>query len=202
MNQRFVGPVEQVAAGDIHNYPATGRALTKGERIALNAQVRQLEECHGEAGWRTWRFLHRVIGVDNLDAMRIEHRDVAEELLGLLLKCAQLQAAVCAIEASGAPAGDESHEKLAVELKQMRRALGQAERQLVLERRRSDLVLDELTGLKVAADRSALKLSRAIDELSAAKRELQHLTRRKNRFRGAALLFCALFVGALVWVWM
>lgn len=95
MNQRFDGPVEQVAAGDIHNYPpAPSRPLTKGERVALNALVRQIEAQGGEPGWQTWRFLHRVMGVEGVDAMRIEHRDAATELLNLRLRCSSLEQAV------------------------------------------------------------------------------------------------------------
>lgn len=101
MNQRFVGPVDQVAAGDIHNYSPAGRALTKSERVALNSLVRQIEESHGEPGWKTWRFLHRVIGVDGVDAMRIEHRDAAMELLNLQLRCSSLEAALKAVELRG-----------------------------------------------------------------------------------------------------
>jgi hypothetical protein len=95
VNQRFDGPVEQVAAGDIHNYPPVpSRPLTKGERVALNALVRQIEAQCGEPGWQTWRFLHRVMGVDGVDAMRIEHRDAATELLNLRLKCSSLERAI------------------------------------------------------------------------------------------------------------
>lgn len=94
MNQRFTGPVEQVAAGDIHNYPPTSRALTKGERAALNALVRQIEDSHGEPGWKTWRFLHRTMGVECVDAMRVEHRDAATELLTLRLRCASLEKSI------------------------------------------------------------------------------------------------------------
>ena len=67
-----------------------GRLLTSVERIELNDLVKQLEE-FGEPGWKTWRFLHRTIGVENIEAMCLDHRDNARAILDLLLERAELK---------------------------------------------------------------------------------------------------------------
>ncbi|WP_175841672.1 hypothetical protein [Burkholderia arboris] len=73
-----------------HNY-GQGRLLTRTERVDLNKLVRQLEIEFGAPGWQTWKFLHRTIGVENIETMCLVHRDPAETILGLLLDRAKLQ---------------------------------------------------------------------------------------------------------------
>ncbi|MCW3700389.1 hypothetical protein [Burkholderia cenocepacia] len=92
--QEFLGPVGDVAGRDVvnHNY-GQGRLLTKVERADLNKLVRQLEIEFGTPGWQTWKFLHRTIGVENVETMCLVHRDPAETILGLLLELAKLQQA-------------------------------------------------------------------------------------------------------------
>lgn len=197
MNQRFTGPVEQVAAGDIHNYASAGRALTKGERAALNALARQIESEGGDPAWKTWRFLHRVIGVDGVDAMRIEHRDAATELFSLLLRCAQLENAMKADALDEKPAVDQSSEMLAGELRRARRMLNQLVRKQEEEKRRYDVLQDELARTKADADRAELKLSRAVDELATMKRYQEVQRKRLNRQKLLSGFLAALALGVL-----
>ncbi|ARU23646.1 hypothetical protein RSSE_c3263 [Ralstonia solanacearum] len=99
VKQEFSGPVGDVAGRDIinHNY-SHGRPLTKAERSELNKLVQQLETEHGELGWQTWKFLHRTIGVENIETMCLDHRDQAETILGLLLDRAKAQKAHAQLE--------------------------------------------------------------------------------------------------------
>lgn len=82
----------QMAGGDIiNNLHTQGRLLTKAERIELHRLVQRLESEFGEPGWQTWKFLHRTIGVENIETMCLAHRDQAETILNLLLARATLQ---------------------------------------------------------------------------------------------------------------
>lgn len=86
--QEFNSPVGQVVQADTFtqiNHVA-GRLLTTQERIELNNKVKLLNEDFGEPGWKTWRFLHRTIGVENVEAMCIGHRDSAHAIIDLLLE--------------------------------------------------------------------------------------------------------------------
>lgn len=95
VKQEFSGSVGDVAGRDIINHLHTqGRLLTKPERIALHKLVQRLESEFGEPGWQTWKFLHRTIGVENIDVMCLGHRDQAETILELLLERASLQDAL------------------------------------------------------------------------------------------------------------
>lgn len=93
VNQEFQGPIEGGVAGRdiINNHHTNGRLLTKVERVELHRLVQQLENEFGEPGWQTWKFLHRTIGVENIEVMCLGHRDQAETILQLLLKRATLQ---------------------------------------------------------------------------------------------------------------
>lgn len=96
VKQEFSGQVGDVAGRDVihHNYGhGHGRPLTKTERSELNKLVQQLETEYGEPAWQTWKFLHRTIGVESIDAMHLAHRDQAETIVGLLLDRAKLRQA-------------------------------------------------------------------------------------------------------------
>lgn len=86
--QDFNSSVENVAGRDVNNLyvSGTGRNLTKEERNALHSKVLELESKFEEPSWQTWKFLHRCIGVDKIDGMRIEHRDPAHAILDLLIE--------------------------------------------------------------------------------------------------------------------
>ncbi|WP_336816893.1 hypothetical protein [Burkholderia gladioli] len=92
--QEFIGPVGDVAGRDVvNNNFGHGRLLTKGERIDLNRRVQMLEMEFGVPGWRTWKFLHRTIGIDNIESMHLIHRDPADAILELLQEVSRLQRA-------------------------------------------------------------------------------------------------------------
>lgn len=86
--QEFNSKVGQVVQTDTFTQIShdSGRLLTTQERIELNNKVKLLSEDHGEPGWKTWRFLHRTIGVDSVEAMCIGHRDSAHAIIDLLLE--------------------------------------------------------------------------------------------------------------------
>jgi len=91
--QVFYGDVENVAGRDVvnHIHHDQGRALTGQERVELNDKVKRLHEQYGEHGGKTWKFLHRTIGVENIEAMCLGHRDSAHAILDLLLERAERQ---------------------------------------------------------------------------------------------------------------
>lgn len=94
IQQTFHGPVGLVTGGDFvehNNYYDGGRELTKQERSELNAKVKKLEAEYDEPGWKTWKFLHRTIGIENIEAMRLGQRDSAHAILDLLVENASLQ---------------------------------------------------------------------------------------------------------------
>lgn len=86
--QEFNSKVGQVVQADTFTQinHDSGRLLTTHERIELNNKVKLLNEDHGEPGWKTWRFLHRTIGVESIEAMCIGHRDSAHAIIDLLLE--------------------------------------------------------------------------------------------------------------------
>lgn len=92
MEQSFSGPINgDVAGRDVVNQiiTETGRPLTTQERGDLNAKVKILEKEYGEVGWKTWKYLHRTIGVNSVDEMLLSHRDAAHAILDLLLELGQ-----------------------------------------------------------------------------------------------------------------
>lgn len=196
MNQTFTGAVDQVAARDINNYHQPGRALTKVERSALNRLVRKLEDEHREPGWKTWRFLHRTIGVDSVDSMTIEHRDIAEELLNLQIRCAELQAMVgepppAPVPMAVAPVADTC--KLDEDLRRTQRMLNRIMRQADTEKAMFDSTAAELASVRRDFARVAPMFTKACDELLVVKREKWEQGKALKRQRVVtAVLSCAL----------
>lgn len=92
--QSFGGSIGNVAGRDVVNQhiQGLGRHLTKEERNSLNSKVQELATKFDEPGWKTWKFLHRTIGVDNIENMRIEHRDPANAIVDLILENSYLRA--------------------------------------------------------------------------------------------------------------
>lgn len=119
----------QLAGGDIvnHNY-TQGRLLTKAERVELHRLVQRLENDFGEPGWQTWKFLHRTIGVENIEVMCLDHLGPAETILNLLLERARLRADLKSkmeeFQQSGKALTSltERNSQLAVQLKQAQQA--------------------------------------------------------------------------------
>lgn len=90
VKQAFEGAVGEVAGRDIINHHYSyGRLLTNSERSALGHLVGRLEAEFGEPAWQTWKFVYRVVGVENVESMCIGHRDQARTILELLLERAQ-----------------------------------------------------------------------------------------------------------------
>lgn len=154
--------IDQAAAGNIINHHHTaGRPLTKQERVELNNMVKQLETDFGEPGWQTWTFLHRTIGIERIDDMRLNHRDQAETILKLLLDRAELRTAA---------------NKKALELDQSAQALTD------LTRRNSQLA-SELNTFKskkksFITPADSLRVKKIVDEYKALKDEHKTLTQR------------------------
>jgi hypothetical protein len=95
VDQEFHGDVlGDVAGRDVVNQihlDGNIRALTTLERKELNNKVKQLYENYGEQRWVTWRFLHRTIGVESVEEMRLDQRDSAHAILDLLIERAELR---------------------------------------------------------------------------------------------------------------
>lgn len=73
----------------IHHHHDHGRPLTQQERNELNNKVIRLDEEFNEPGWKTWGFLHRTIGTEKIEQMRLGHRDIAHTILDLLIERAE-----------------------------------------------------------------------------------------------------------------
>lgn len=73
----------------IHHHHDHGRPLTQQERSELNNKVIRLDEEFNEPGWKTWGFLHRTIGTEKIEQMRLGHRDIAHTILDLLIERAE-----------------------------------------------------------------------------------------------------------------
>ena len=69
----------------------TARHLTREERVELNKKVKQIEQVSGEQGWVTWRFIHRTIGVESVEDLKLDQKDAVHVLLDLLLDRATLK---------------------------------------------------------------------------------------------------------------
>lgn len=91
MTQEFQGPVGDVAGRDVIKYNHVSRLLTKDERRTLNNLVRQLTDDFGESGQQTWTSIHRILGIDNTEAMHLDHYKPTEAILQLLLENAGLR---------------------------------------------------------------------------------------------------------------
>lgn len=93
MSQEFNGPVTgDVAGRDVVNITTTSsRLLLKTERRTLNNLVKKLEVEYGDSGAKTWKSIHDILGVDNIEFMRLEHYGPTETILNLLIQNAQLR---------------------------------------------------------------------------------------------------------------
>ena len=90
----------------VHHHHGHGRPLTAKERAELNAKVTKLHEEFGTPGWQTWRSLHGYSGVENIDAMRLGHRDSVNAILDLMLEVAGLKKKL--LEASSVKAPEQA----------------------------------------------------------------------------------------------
>ncbi|MGU7812055.1 hypothetical protein [Burkholderia sp. AW49-1] len=209
--QEFHGAVGDVAGRDVvnHNY-SQGRLLTKTERADLNKLVRQLEIEFGTPGWQTWKFLHRTIGVENIETMCLIHRDPAETILGLLLDRAKL------LQASANH--DPVAKSLIEQLEEKASTLADLETRFKKQAEAMRILRSELTKAEGKANKnfdSASRLTNATEELQkkletsqGRNRELStSLEQTKQRLaagrRNLAVLAVALVVamtcGAIIW---
>lgn len=142
----------QAAARDITNHTTVvnlpeslGRPLTQQERSELNKKVQQLAEEYGQIGWKTWRFLHNTIGVENIEAMRLGQRDIARTILDLMLEVAALK------RAQGSASNEEMTDDLRSELIKVQQALQLNTARWAYESRRASEAVANSDRLKAAA---------------------------------------------------
>lgn len=67
------------------------RNLTLEERKVLHNKVKQIEQTSGEQGWVTWRFIHRAIGVESIEDLKLDQKEAVSILLDLLMERATLK---------------------------------------------------------------------------------------------------------------
>lgn len=95
VHQIFQGSVENVAGRDVViTNEVGGRPLTKNERYELNDLVERLIKEFGLGRREPWTFLHRTIGVNNIDGLRLDHLKPARTLLQLMIEAKQAEGAV------------------------------------------------------------------------------------------------------------
>lgn len=75
----------QTVQADTVNQLITGnRALTRHERKEINDRIRDLCNRFDQAPWDTWRTLHRVCGVEDVEQMHLGHLEPVRMILVLL----------------------------------------------------------------------------------------------------------------------
>lgn len=74
-----------------HIHATSSRLLTRDERRTLHNLVKQLEDEYGESGRKTWKSIHNILGVDNIEVMHLEHYKPTEAILQLLIENAQIR---------------------------------------------------------------------------------------------------------------
>jgi len=80
-----------IAGRDVVHHHFQSRLLTRQERRDLNTLVQRLDTGFGEPAKMTWRWIHDILGVDNIEGMHLEHLEPAETILQLLLENAELR---------------------------------------------------------------------------------------------------------------
>lgn len=86
------GTNNKVAGRDFYNVNQyTSRPLTKDERVELNRKVQAMAELMKEPAWEVWRLVHRVVGVDSIDQMHLEHLGPIEVVFDLHEKVKDLE---------------------------------------------------------------------------------------------------------------
>jgi len=93
VEQSFSGPINgDVAGRDVVNQIITDnvRLLTRQERIELNNKVNYLADTFAEDARSTWRYLHKVMGVESVEEFRLDHRDALTAIVDLLTERARL----------------------------------------------------------------------------------------------------------------
>lgn len=173
--------IEDRSVQTVHHHHSQGRLLTPQERSELNTKVNRLEKEFGSPGWQTWRSLHRYAGVENIDEMRIDHRDSVNAILDLMLEVATLKAIPTS---AGSSDTDRLHAR---ELAALAVRNGELAAKLEEAARRS-AELQQLLGIAEG------KLASAIDALRQAGLENAVLGRSIAASRRRARLFATLSI--------
>lgn len=89
--QEFRESVGQVVQAETvtQHFGTDGRQLTRKDRLELNSKVKQLVDEYGQSGRDIWLDLHAAIGVNAIDEMCRDQRDVAHRILDLMLELAE-----------------------------------------------------------------------------------------------------------------
>jgi hypothetical protein len=195
IQQTIQGGVKQLAAGDIHNHPGSGRALTRAERIDLNRQVDELENQSGDSRREIWLELHRLIGVNSIDEMCIEHLAAASALLELRLQNATLRKELAAISAPavGAIAANDA---FVTERRQLMSDLRKLRQERNALRDQLDDVSARLGTLQTESERQARMLNNAYELDARHKAEQARLKTKLRWWRGSFVLLLVMAVGA------
>ncbi|MDQ1883630.1 hypothetical protein RA180_06420 [Aeromonas salmonicida] len=83
--------IDTVSGRDvIINNEVGARLLTGTESSDLHKIVQRLEDEFQEPGWKTWKFLHRTVGVDSVKEMTLEQLKPVQTVLELMLERAEL----------------------------------------------------------------------------------------------------------------
>lgn len=209
--QEFHGAVGDVAGRDVvnHNY-SQGRLLTKTERADLNKLVRALEIEFGTPGWQTWKFLHRTIGVENIETMCLIHRDPAETILGLLLDRAKLLQASAGRDPVAKSLIEQLEEKataladLETRFKKQAEAMRILRSELTKAERKANVTFDGASRLTNATEELQKKLETSQGrnrELSASLEQTKArlAAGRRNLVALAVALVVAVTCGAIIW---
>jgi chromosome segregation ATPase len=202
-NQEFQAEVGQVIQAEsvtqIHH--DASRVLTTQERKELNDRVKQFEEEYGEPGWKTWRFLHRTIGIENIEAMRLDRRDSAHAILDLMIERAALQnscsqqqnhdedsagqLAALLMQNSTLTAQLKESKGLRAHLERLLEATTKQEKEL---QSRVDELRLEADEFRFEADKSEKLIARAVQQCRQLDGALLHAKKRGNRFLALFLL--------------
>lgn len=201
MKQDFQGLITgDIAGRDVINqiHHDTGRPLTRQERIELNDKVKVLFSDYGEHGADTWRFLHRTIGVESVDAMCIVHRDSAHAILDLLLDRAKLRRGSANDEAN---AGDMA--SLVLQVSDLTAKLRNSHEARLRSDKSRDDAYNQTGKMKWSLDsaNSALAknekaLANSIAQHCQVRSEKQQIVKKANRLLALSVMLGFLAVGA------
>jgi len=186
VSQEFVGAVQGDVAGRdvVHHHHGNGRPLTAKERSELNAKVTRLHEEFGTPGWKTWRSLHGYAGVENIDAMRLGHRDSVNAILDLMLEVAELKRLKETSDIAAHEQAASQPEELARLFVENGRLSARADAAEQKQRELEKLL--SLSEGKLASAMGALRAARLAEE--ALGHRLSAWTRRTKRFAVLAVL--------------
>lgn len=197
--QEFHGDVSQVVqAGTVHQVLHNhGRLLTSQERVELNNKVKRLTEEYNESGRATWKLVHRAIGIETIEHMRIGQLQSAHIILDLLLERDELQHKL-----SQQPLGED-----AAQVAQQVRELTAKLRAALAENNRSERGRVEFAGrladtekalasLKASSGRAETVLGQLLQKNRQAEADGQFQRKKLSRLRSVAIMLGVLAAGS------